>query len=169
MPTTKIDNITEALAAFQQLNIDERLATLASVYTNLIDEINSDEIEALPTEKAENLVAQIQSLSDEEQLFALRDLLPATRNDQDEVMLDPHPSKAMVELARGGTKIPTGEYGAMSTEGKLAFWYLLAERLGSTIIPIPNDYHPSEEAITLLNFLDSLDTDDLVAFVQRVM
>lgn len=108
------------------------------------------------------MVTQIQQFSPEEQLYALRDLLSANRNDQDEVMLDPHPTKALVELTRGGTTIPTGEYGSMNAEAKLAFWYLAGERLGSTIIGIPRDYSPSESATEVFNTIKALNTDDLV-------
>ncbi|MEA5620598.1 orange carotenoid protein N-terminal domain-containing protein [Cronbergia sp. UHCC 0137] len=169
MTATNVGSITQASRTFQQLNIDDKLAILGLIYKEKSDQIPANIIDLLPTDRSVDLVAQIQQLSPQEQLFALRDLLPATRHDQDEIMLDPHPSKAMVELSHGGTTIPTGAYGEMNTEGKLAFWYLLAERLGSTIIGIPDDYHPSEPATTLLNSLKALHTNDLLAFLKQIL
>ncbi|MBD2296644.1 Orange carotenoid-binding protein [Anabaena sphaerica FACHB-251] len=169
MTATNVNPIAQAVSTFNRLDVDDQLAVLGLLYADIANQIPANVIDFLPTEKAANLVAQIQQFSPEEQLYALRDILPSTRNDQDEVMLDPHPSKAMVELSRGGTTIPTGEYGSMNTEAKLAFWYLLAERLGTTLIAIPQDYHLSESAIEVGNFLKSLNTNDLVSFMKGVL
>ncbi|MFN6568155.1 orange carotenoid protein N-terminal domain-containing protein [Dendronalium sp. ChiSLP03b] len=84
-------------------------------------------------------------------------------------MLAPNPIKATVELARGRTTILTGEYSSMSVEGKLAFWYLLSERSGTTIIGVPRDYEPSEQAKEVLNSLKSFNTDRLVSFLKQVL
>ncbi|AFZ24658.1 Orange carotenoid protein [Cylindrospermum stagnale PCC 7417] len=169
MTATNINAVRQAVSAFHELQEDEQLTVLGLIYAENADTIPADAIDSLPIETAGDLVAQIQQLSPEEQLYALGDLLSANRNDQDEVMLDPHPSKALVELTRGGTKIPTGEYGSLSAEAKLAFWYLIGERLGTTIIGIPRDYSPSESATELLNTLKSLNTNDLVTFLKQVL
>jgi hypothetical protein len=169
MTSTNVNPSKQALSAFQKLDIDDRLAVLASVYKQIANSIPTDAANALPTEQAAGLVTQIQKLSSEEQLNALRDILPAEKTDQNEVMLDPHPSKAMVELAQGGTAIPTGDYGKMNAEAKIAFWYLLAQRLGTSIIGIPTDYRPTEQAVTVLNMLQSMNTDELVAFLQKAL
>lgn len=169
MTATNIDPISQAVSTFSRLDIDDRLATLGLLFNEIVDEIPANVIDSLPTGTAAGLVAQIQQISPEQQLSALRDILLATRNDQDEVILDPHPSKAAVELAQGRTTVPTGQYGALSIEEKLAFWYLLAERLGTNIIDIPGDYEPSEQAQSLCNSLLSLNTNDVVAFLQRVL
>ncbi|AUT01451.1 Orange carotenoid-binding protein [Nostoc sp. CENA543] len=169
MTSTNVNPVEQAAANFQQLDIDDRLVVLGALFEQVSDTISTSDIDKLPTQKAAELVAQIQQVSPEEQIFALRDLLPATRNDQDETILDPHPSKAMVELAQGGTTIPTGEYGALKAEEKLAFWYYLGQRLGSTVIDIPDDYIPSDQATEVLSNLQSLDTDDLVSFLKQVL
>ncbi|MEA5565331.1 MULTISPECIES: orange carotenoid protein N-terminal domain-containing protein [unclassified Anabaena] len=169
MTSTNVNPVEQAVADFKQLDIDDRLVVFGSLFSNVADTISTSDIDKLPTQKAAELVAQIQQLSPEEQLYALRDLLPASRNDQNETMLDPHPSKAMVELAQGGTKIPTGEYGKLNAEGKLAFWYFLGQRLGSTIINIPSNYTPTEQATAVLNNLQSLNTNDLVSFLKQVL
>ncbi|MBW4554710.1 MAG: Orange carotenoid-binding protein [Trichormus sp. ATA11-4-KO1] len=169
MTSTNINRVQQNASKFKQLHIDDKLAVMGRLYTEIANQLPADMIDALPTQKAADLVAQIQQVSPEEQLYALRDLLPATKNDQDEIMLDPHPTKATVELAQGGTTIPTGEYGAMHFEAKVAFWVLLAERLGTTIIDIPHDYSLSEPATEVLNSLKSLDTNDLVSFLKQVL
>jgi hypothetical protein len=168
MTSTNVNPSQQAISAFQRLKIDDRLTVLGLLFTSLADKIPANATNSLPTEKAAELVAQVQNLSSEEQIFALRDLLPADRHDQDEVMLDPNPSKAMVELAHGGNKISTGEYGNMQPEGKLAFWYLLAERL-RTVFMVSSQSQPSQQATEMLNSLKSLNTDDLVSFFKKVL
>ena len=169
MTSTNVNPSQQAVSAFQRLKIDDRLTVLGLLFTSVADKIPANAANSLPTEKAAELVAQVQKLSSEEQLFALRDLLPANRRDQDEVMLDPNPSKAMVELAHGGNKISTGEYGNMQPEGKLAFWYLLAERLRTAIMDLSSQSQPSQQATEVLNSLKSLNTDDLVSFLTKVL
>ncbi|MGI2902136.1 orange carotenoid protein N-terminal domain-containing protein [Tolypothrix sp. VBCCA 56010] len=168
MTSTNVNPSQQAVSAFQRLKIDDRLAVLGSLLTSFADKIPANVTNSLPREKAAELVAQVQKLSSEEQLFALRDLLPADRRDQDEVMLDPNPSKAMAELAHGGNKISTGEYGNMQPEGKLAFWYLVAERL-RTVFMVSNQSQPSQQATEVLNSLKSFNTDDLVSFLKKVL
>jgi hypothetical protein len=169
MTSTNVNPSQQAISAFQRLKIDDRLAVLGLVFASIADKIPANAANSLPTEKAAELVAQVQNLSSEEQLFALRDLLPADRQDQDEVMLDPNPSKAMVELGHGGNKISTGEYGNMQPEGKLAFWYLVAERLRTAIMDLSSQSQPSQQATEVLNSLKSLNTDDLVSFLTKVL
>ncbi len=169
MTSTNINPVQQSASKFKQLDIDDKLAVMGKVYTQIANQLPADMIDALPTQKPAELVAQIQQVSPEEQLYALRDLLPATKNDQDEIMLDPHPTKATVELAQGGTTIPTGEYGAMKPDEKVAFWSLLAERLGNTIIGIPHDYSLSQPATEVFNTLKSLEPNDLVSFLKQVL
>jgi hypothetical protein len=169
MTATNIGPISQAVSAFHRLHTDDKLATLGLIYTDIADSIPANVIDSLPTDRATDLVRQIQQLSDEEQLFALRDLLATERKNQDQVVLDPHPSKATVELAQGGRTIPIREYNALNTEAKLAFWYLVADRIGSTIIGIPEDYRPSEQVTSVFNSLESLSTNDLLSFLQQVL
>jgi hypothetical protein len=169
MTSKNVSAVEQAVSDFKKLDIDDRLVVFGSLFSKVADTISTSDIDKLPTQKAADLVAEIQQLSPEEQLYALRDLLPASSNDQDEIMLDPHPSKAMVELAQGGSKIPTGEYGQLNAEGKIAFWYFLGQRLGRTIINIPRDYTPSAQATAVLNNLRSLNTNDVVSFLKQVL
>ncbi|TVP67595.1 MAG: Orange carotenoid-binding protein [Nodularia sp. (in: Bacteria)] len=169
MTSTNINPVQQSASKFKQLDIDDKLAVMGRLYTQIANQLPADMIDALPTKKPAELVVQIQQVSPEEQLYALRDLLPATKNDQDEIMLDPHPTKATVELAQGGTTIPTGEYGVMKPEAKVAFWSLLAARLGTTIIDIPHDYSLSKPATEVFNTLKSLEPNDLVSFLKQVL
>ncbi len=169
MTSTNINPSQQAVSAFKRLEIDERLAVLGLLFTSVADTIPANVTDSLQAENAGELVTQVQNLSSEEQLSALRDLLPANKNDQDEVMLDPNPSKALAELTHGGNTIPTGEYGHLNPEAKLAFWYLLAQRLRTAIMDLSSKNQPSQQATEVLNSLKSLNTNDLLSFLKAVV
>lgn len=149
MTSTNINFLDQSVSKFQSLDIDDRLTVVALLYTETADEIPAIALNDVPNEKTANLVAQIQNLPQAEQLFALRQLLQ-----QDGV---------------GETAIPTEEYTSMSADDKLAFWYHLAKNLGTSIINVPNDYIPSEEATEVIDLLDTPNIEDLVNFFKRVL
>ncbi len=157
---------SQQVQAFKRLNTDEQLAVLALIYNQIADSLPSG---SLTGASANGLVTQVEQLSQQEQLDALRDLLPAQKTDQDEVVLDPHPSKALVELATGGNTVKTGEYGSLDTDSKLAFWYQLAQKLGSTVTAIPTDYHVSSEATEFLNSFSRLDREQQLTTVGQLL
>ncbi len=165
MTATNSNPMKEAGANFFRLEMDDRLAVLASLYTQVAGTIPADALLAMPDKGGADLVKDVQDLSGDEKILALRDLLAADKNDQDETQLDPNPSKALGELLKGGTKIHTGKYGAMKPESRLGFWYQLAERMGSSI---PSDYKPSSQATELLNSLKSMSKEDLVSFLTQI-
>ncbi|MBN3871245.1 orange carotenoid protein N-terminal domain-containing protein [Nostoc sp. JL33] len=149
MTSTNVNFLEQSVTKFQSLDIDDRLTVLALLYTEITDEIPALCLNNVPNENSANLVAQIQNLPQAEQLSALRQLL-----NPDEV---------------GETPIPTQEYTSISVEDKLAFWYQLAQNLGTTIIGVPNDYIPSEKATEVLDLLHTPNIDDLVTFFKRVL
>lgn len=160
---TATNDLKMTVAQFEQLPIDERLGLLASIYGEV-----SGSIPAVQKPQVSEIVAEIEKISQQEQIDALRDLLPANKNDQDEVILDPHPSKALGELVQGKNKVPTGEYGALDTESKLAFWAQIAQKLGSSIVSIPSDYTPSAQATQLLSSLKGMGNEQIVAFLSQI-
>lgn len=167
---TDMNAIQAALSAFQGLKVDDRLAVLATLYGQIASKIPADVKNALPAQNATNLVARIEQLPSEEQLSALRTLLPAEPSDKNAVVLDPNPSKALTELVTGGgTSIPTEEYGSFNAESKLAFWYTLAGKLGSSIIGIPSGTKPTQESTQVLSLLESMNTDQLVSFLRLMV
>ncbi|MBG1240224.1 orange carotenoid protein N-terminal domain-containing protein [Nostoc sp. NZL] len=149
MTSTNINFLEQSVSKFQSLGPDDRLTVLALMYTEIADEIPAIALNDVPNERTANLVAQIQNLPQAEQLFALRQLL-----NQDEV---------------GETAIPTEEYTSMNANDKLAFWYQLAQNLGTSIIGVPNDYIPSEKATEVVDLLHTPNIEDLVNFFKRVL
>ncbi|AFZ31614.1 Orange carotenoid-binding protein [Gloeocapsa sp. PCC 7428] len=166
MTSANMDVINQSVKAFKQLDIDDRLAAMALIYQDVASAVPAEVGNA---SEVSGLVAKIQELSPERQVDALRDLLPASRNDQNETTLDPNPSKALTELVSGGNTVPTGEYGSLKTESKLAFWYQLAQKLGNGVVGIPSDYSPSAQVTELLSSLRSLDTEQKLNFLTQIV
>ncbi|MBW4424771.1 MAG: Orange carotenoid-binding protein [Nostoc desertorum CM1-VF14] len=149
MTSTNVNFLEQSVSKFKNLDSGDRLSVLSLLYTEISDEIPAIALNDVPNEKTANLVAQIQNLPQQEQVSGLRQLL-----NQDEV---------------GETAIPTEEYGSMNVDDKLAFWYQLAQNLGTTIIGVPDDYIPSEKATEVVDLLDTPNIEDLVTFFKRVL
>ena len=170
MTSTNVNSVQEAVRGIKGLIIDDQLLVLGLLYRDIAQSVPTDAANNLPTQDAANLVTRVQQLSQENQLSALRDFLGAERNDQDATILDPNPSKALGELVTGGgTTIPAHEYSSLSAEGRLAFWYLLAQRLGSNIIGAISGLTPTEQVTIVLNSIQSLKTDELVSFLKQAL
>lgn len=128
-----------------------------------------ESIAKVSSSEVEGIVGKVEKLSQEIQIDTLRDLLPANKTAQDEVTLDPNPSKALTELASGGNTVPTAEYDSLSAESKLAFWYYVGQKLGSTVIAIPTEYNPNSKVKELVELLSLLDVEQQVSFITQVV
>lgn len=171
MTSTNTNAVQEAVRGIKGLIIDDQLLVLALIYRDIAQSVPADAANALPTQDAANLVTRVEQLSSQEnQLSALRDFLGAEKNDQDATVLDPNPSKALGELVTGGgTTIPAHEYSSLSAEARIAFWYLLAQKLGSDIIGALSGFTPTEQVTIVLNSIQSLNTDELVSFLKQAL
>lgn len=166
MTSANANDTKQLVTQYKSLHIDDQLGVLALIYQQISGSIPT---ESLPkSSEVSNLVSRIEKMHSEEQVDALRDLLPANRTDQDEVILNPHPSQALTELVQGETKVPTGEYGAFSPETKLAFWYQVAQKLGSSLVSIPAEYSPSAEGMKLFNSIKEMGNDEIISFLTQV-
>ena len=167
MTSANMGAVKQSVAAFKSLDINDRLAAMALIYSKAAGSIPANAIKADPA--GSEVVTQLEQMSQDKQVGSLGDLLSAKKKDPDEVVLDPNPSKALTELISGGNTFSTGQYGAMSSESKLAVWYQIGQKLGSTIVAIPSDYSPSSKVSELLSSLDSLEVADQMSFLTRVI
>ena len=69
----------------------------------------------------------------------------------------------------GETTISTDDYASMSAECKLAFWYHLAQNLGGSLVGVPKDYLPSEQATEVLDLFEAASTEEIISFMQQVL
>lgn len=142
------DDLTQAEQAFQHLNVDDQLALLWFVYTKMGDSITpaAPGSATVGEDIAAGLYEQVKVLSHEEQLQAQRDFL----------------TQADTQLTR--------EYGSLSDNTKLLFWYQLAQGMESaTIVPMPPNYELKGEAKELLAALESADFEQQITFLRDIV
>ena len=148
MTSTNIDFIEVAVSKFQNLNADDRLAVLAVLFSQINEEIPASTFNSIPNQGTADLVAEIQNLSQPDQILALRKL----QNQEGEE-----------------TTISTDSYASMDAESKLAFWYQLGENLGGSVVGIPQDYIPSEQAAEVLDLFEMNSSEEIMSFMQQVL
>lgn len=141
-----MDAHNQSVAAFKNLPVDAQLAALALIYTEVSGSITSATLKRTSPEVAVEFVHQIEHMSQQEQLLTLRDLL----------------------IGAGSSPI-TLEYQALDTNSRLSMWYQLAQKMGSAIATIPNDYIVSSELADFLNSLKAMDFEHLVSFLSSVV
>lgn len=147
MTFTNLKNDTsKAIQSFQNLNIDDQLAVLWFIYTHMGGAITPAAPGAAAPEIAEGLFNQAKELSHQEQLQLQRDLLA------------------------GKDTMISREYGSLSANSKLLFWYRLAQGMeNGTIIPMPEDYQLPENARELLAALETIDFERQITFLRDVV
>ncbi|MBW4610201.1 MAG: Orange carotenoid-binding protein [Hassallia sp. WJT32-NPBG1] len=148
MTSTNIDFTEVAVSKFQNLNADDRLAVLAVLFSQINEEIPATALNSLSNQGTADLVAEIQNLSQPDQILALRKL----QNQEGEE-----------------TTISTDSYASMDAESKLAFWYQLGENLGGSVVGIPQDYIPSEQAAEVLDLFEMNSSEQIMSFMQQVL
>jgi hypothetical protein len=126
-------NVDVTTNSFDQLSTDDQLALLWFIYTRMGDSITPAAPAAASPEIASGLFQQVADLDEEGQLQAMRDIA----------------SKSDTPISR--------EYGSLSANTKLAFWYRLAQGMDSgTIIGMPEDYKMSDDVSGLLGTIEAM-------------
>lgn len=152
--TSGLDQMT---AIFQNLPVEQQLAVLGMLFQEVSGSIP---VNALNSEPIMPLVKQIQEQRQDEQFQTLCDFLS---NETEAVALDPHPSKALVELLPGN-KSALERYQELDANSRLAAWYQFGQQFGS----IPSDFTLSSDASECLTALRSLGIEQQAAFLSQI-
>jgi len=140
------NELSQSVTAFKNLPLDEQLAALALIYTEVAGSIIPATLKATSPEVSKNSVTLIEEMSQPEQLLTLRDLL----------------------IGAGSSPV-TLEYQSLDTNSRLAMWYQLGQRLGSSIAAMPSDYTISSALADFLTLLKATDFEHLVSFLSNVV
>jgi hypothetical protein len=139
-PTNSYDQGKQALKG---LNVDDQLGLLWVIYTRLGSSITPAAPGASGSEIAQGLFNQVKELPHEQQLQVMRD------------------------IASNANTVISREYGSLSPETKLAFWYFLAQGMeNGTIIPMPPDYELPAQGQSLLGQLESMEFNQQIDFLR---
>lgn len=136
-------NISRALSSYNNLTTDEKLALLWYVYTKMGTSVTPAAPGAASDEIAEGLFKQVKELSFEEQLDVQRKIIEK----QDSLI--------------------SREYGSLSENTKLYFWYRLAQGMeAGTIVPVPDGYEPTGGVTQLLSQVEAMDFEQQITFLR---
>ncbi len=136
-------NISQALSSYNNLSTDEKLALLWYVYTKMGESVTPAAPGAAADEIAEGLFNQVKELSQKEQLEVQR------------------------KIIEGQDSLVSREYGSLSENTKLYFWYRLAQGMeAGTIIPVPDDYKPAGSVTELLSQTEQMEFEQQITFLR---
>lgn len=136
-------NVEASDNTFAQLSVDDQLALLWYVYTRMGESITPAAPAAASPEIASGLYKQVEELDEQAQLQTMRDIA----------------GKKNTQISR--------EYGSLSANTKLAFWYRLAQGMDEgTIIGMPEDYKMAEEGDRLLGTLETMNFEQQITFLR---
>lgn len=141
--TTTAGSYDQGKQALKGLNVDDQLGLLWVVYTKLGKSVTPAAPGASGSEIAQGLFNQVKELPHQEQLQVQRDIA----------------SRANTQISR--------EYGSLSPETKLAFWFFLAQGMeNGTIIPMPPDYELPQAGKDLLARIEGLNFQQQIDFLR---
>ena len=140
---TSGQDVSRALSSYGNLSTDEKLALLWYVYTKMGTSVTPAAPGAAADAIVEGLFNQVKELSHEEQLDVQRKII----NSQDSLI--------------------SREYGSLSENSKLDFWYRLAQGMETgTIIPMPDNYEPSGSVTELLSQIEAMEFQQQITFLR---
>ena len=138
--------IPATIALFEQLSVDDKLALLWYVYTEMGRSVTPAAVGAARLQFAENLLQQIRKMSQPEQLEVMRDLA----------------NRADTPFSR--------TYGFFSVNTKLAFWYELGELMKQGIVaPVPAGYKMSRGVQSVLDTIKQLDAGQQITVLRNAV
>lgn len=133
----------QLVSQFKALTVDDQLALLWFIYKKMGTTVTPAAPGAAGDAIAGGLYDQVQAMSHEEQLQVQRDLLQGTSNET------------------------TRQYGSLSDNTKLLFWYRLAQGMDAgTVIPMPEGYKMAEAGQKLLSELEGSDSNQQITFLR---
>ncbi len=136
-------NVSRALGSYSNLSTDEKLALLWYVYTKMGTSVTPAAPGAAADEIAGGLFNQVKELSFDEQMEVQRNII-----EQKDSLI-------------------SREYGSLSENTKLYFWYRLAQGMeAKTIIPVPDNYEPTGGVTELLSQIELMEFEQQITFLR---
>ena len=135
----------QIVAEIQELDVDQQLALLWVLYTKAGGSITPAAPDAAAPEIAGGLFEQVKQQDQQTQLQTMRD------------------------IAQGKDTVISREYGSLSAETKLAFWYQLAQGMeAGTIIPMPEDYEISDAVNSTVGAMETAGFETQITVLRKV-
>lgn len=140
------ENTNQLSESFRQFGVDEQLAVFWFVYKKMGTSVTIAAPGSAESAISGGLYDQVKGKSQEEQLQIQRDILNGVSN----------------EITR--------EYGSMSANSKLAFWYFLAQGMDEgVIVPFPEDYQLSGAGEQWLASLENEEFQQQITILRAIV
>lgn len=145
--TSNLQNpVADTTKLILSLSIDDQLALLWYVYTEMGRSITPAAPGAARMQFAEGVINQIKQMSHAQQLDVMRDL-----------------------AAKRNTPI-SRSYGIWSVNTKLAFWFELSELMAQGLVaPVPSNYQPSRDVVQTLEAIKQLDFGQQITVLRNAV
>lgn len=139
-------NPDQAIALFQRISIDDQLAVLWFTYTQIGKSVTPAAPGAASSDIVSGLFEQVRQLSHLDQLEAMRG------------------------IAASRDTLISREYGSLSPDTKLSFWYSLAQGMeNGTIVPMPENYQLADDANSILAAIETLNFEQQITILRNVV
>jgi hypothetical protein len=168
MTSTGTNSTQQAVKTFRKLDTNNQLLVLASIYLQIKGSLSTDPASIDKADDVGQLVHQVKEMRQENQLEFLQDVLRDRQTDENRVELDPHPSKAMLELVPG-VKPPLSRYRELEQNSRLAFWYCWGRELEGQIAQASQQAAGSNSVKELIDDLSGSNLDEKIAFLNHVV
>lgn len=130
----------------KRLSVDDQLALLWFAYKQLGRSMTPAAPGAARLEFAQGLLDEFKAMNHEQQMTAMRNLVNRVNN----------------PISRA--------YGILSTNTKLAFWFVLSELMvEGTVIPVPDSYIMSPDALQAFKTLENLEFNQQITIFRNVV
>lgn len=144
--TNIVDAVITTTALFKRLSVDDQLALLWYIYSEIGHSITPAATGAARLQLAEGVLNQIKQMSHPQQLEVMRDL-----------------------AAHKNTQI-SRSYGIWSANTKLAFWYELSESMSKgLVIPMSPSYQTSGNVMQALEAIKQLDFGQQITVLRKAV
>ena len=134
----------KAIESYDKLDVDGKLAFLYYVYEKMGNSITPAAPAAAEPELAPILLGNFYTISHEDQLNAMRDIV----------------NGADTDYSRG--------YGALKENNQLVVWYAWAQAMGKSVIGMPEGYSASEAITGALGQVEGLDFDQQISLLREL-
>jgi hypothetical protein len=143
--TAAVNDTSNAIDIFKRLGTDEQLALLWFVYKQMGHLVTPAAPGAASPDIAAGLYGQAKALNHQQQLDAMRAIALGEQSNQ---------------LSR--------EYGSLSSNTKLAFWFYLAQGMDrGEIVPMPDNYELTQQGQDLLAAIESMDFEEQITVLRN--
>jgi len=143
--TAAVNDSNNAIQIFKRLGTDEQLALLWFIYEQMGDRVTPAAPGSASPDIAAGLYDQAKAMDHNQQLEAMRAIAQKEQSSQ---------------ISR--------EYGSLSSNTKLAFWFYLAQGMDKgEIVPMPEDYELTPQGQDLLAAIESMDFEEQITVLRN--